>query len=395
MRRVLLLLAALACVPLGAALDNGFRADDYQFLTAVRSAPDPGALLGIQHDVAFYRPVALLLFAAEHALFGLRAGLYLLFNALLHGAIALAGFRLLRRLGVEPSAALLAAGLFLVGVAHLDKQVTWACTSGGLLAVLLVLVALLAEADPRRSGAGTAALAALLAPFAHELGLLLVPLLLLRRALGAGPITARPRGWGAALLALGVVPWAVSALLLGSAGADTTAGGLGSPAAVLAAALRYVGYFGLAVLPVPATGGGVPAALSRALLGAQWALGAGVVLACARLLAARTARPGLRFLAGWALLAVLPYAAIPLPARWLELRYLYFAALPLTALAATLLLRLGAPGGWRRGLAAGIAVAMVLGSLGLALVIERRNDAAARSPENLAQRAAMEANAVR
>ncbi|MCB9513790.1 MAG: hypothetical protein H6694_05715 [Candidatus Latescibacteria bacterium] len=113
------------------------------------------------------------------------------------------------------------------------------------------------------------------------------------------------------------------------------------------------------------------------------------------MLAARTARPGLRFLAGWALLAVLPYAAIPLPAGWLELRYLYFAALPLTALAATLLLRLGAPGGWRRGLAAGIAVAMVLGSLGLALVIERRNDAAARSPENLAQRAAVEANAVR
>jgi hypothetical protein len=377
------------------SFDNGFRADDFVFLAAVIDSPSPLALWAPQADIAFYRPLALQLFAVEYRLFGLAGGLYLVFNVLLQAGAAGLGLLLLRRLGLGPLAAAGAAGAFFLGVSHYGKQVTWACASGGLLALVLLLAALLLAEPSSRQGRWrqrlrwTAVLAiALLAPFSHEAGLLIGPLLALRRLLGGA---ARGRGWllGAALFlpALGLWLWATQAA--GSNAAEASLQG-SRLAAVLG---RYLRHFGLALLPLQgdALAGTRAAALATWLQIAQLVLGALVVAACAARLAQRKAPAGQRFLAAWALAALAPYALVPLPSGWLELRYLHAAALPLAGLAASLLAgdHVRRPR-WAHWTAGAVAAAYIVAALGIGSVLERRYDREARSPENQARLAAIQ-----
>ena len=375
------------------SFDNGFRADDFPFLSAVAASPSPLALFAAQADIAFYRPLALALFALEYRLFGLTGGLYLAFNVLLQAAAAGLGLLLLRRLGLGPLAAGAAAVAFFAGVFHFGKEVTWACTSGGLLGLALLLGALLlAElpAEParrRRPLARTAVLVAiaLAAPFFHESGLLIGPLVLLRRLLAGRPVRRADWALGALLFlpALALWIWATGAAGMDTAQTTLTGGGL---PVVLP---RYLRYFGLALLPVQVAGLDPALATSgaRLLSLAQLALGALVAAACSARLATRRAPAGQRFLAAWALTALLPYALIPVPRGWLELRYLHGAALPLAALAAAALA--AARPGWRRWTAGALAAAFVVAALGIGVALERKYDREARSPENQARLAAI------
>ncbi len=389
------LASLLALAVYARSFDNGFRADDFPFLSAVAAAPTPLALFAPQADIAFYRPLALALFALEHRLFGLASGLYLGFNVLLQAAAAGLGLLLLGRLGLGPLAARAAALAFFAGVFHFGKQVTWACTSGGLLGFVLLLVALLLAERPaeparwRRQRSRTALLVAiaLAAPFLHESGLLIGPLVLLRRLLAGRP--ARRADWalGAFLFlpALALWFWATGAAGVDTAQTSVAGGGL-TPLLP-----RYLRYLGLALLPLQVAGLDPALASSgaRLLAFAQLTLGALVAAGCLARLFTRRAPAGQRFLAAWALVALLPYALIPVPRGWLELRYLHGAALPLAALAAALLA--AARPGWRRWTAGALAAAYAVAALGIGVALEGKYDREAQSPENQARLAAIAA----
>jgi len=357
------------------AMDNGFRADDWQFLAAALGSESAGDLLIPRDDVAFYRPVALTLFWLEERLFGFRGGLYILFNFLLHALNAALAFRLLRRLGQDPAAAGLASALFYLGVFHYSKQVTWACTGGGLLAVTLILAALLVDLGRARTRLPRLMLLAVLAPFAHELGLLLAPLIFLRGLLG-GQTNRRRALEAASLLLLGGGLWMLGNLAHGVTTPEQTLGASGP----LAVASRYLGYAGLMLLPLQESAAAratLPGAGAlMAVLGVLRPLLGLAAIGGALALAIRPGDDGRRFLGAWFLLALAPYAFVPTPAGWLDLRYLYPAALPACALAAPLILRAAA---WRRWTAILMAGALIVTAAGLTLLLERGYDRQAKA----------------
>ncbi len=354
------------------ALDNGFRADDWQFLAAASSADSPLTFLSPGQDLAFYRPLALALFWLEHRLFGFAAGLFILFNLFLHGLNASLGLVLLRRLGLSRPAAGMGAALFFLGVFHFGKQITWACTSGGLLSVTLILAALLIDLKRDKWRLPLLFILAVLAPFAHELGLFLPLFLLLRRILDDD---SRKRA---------IVETAILATLGGGLWfLGNLSQSVGTPANTLAASGpfillgRFLGYIGLMLLPIQESmnSRSLPglAGLVAAMKWLQPLIGLFGVVILIGLIRRGSRAP--RFLAAWMLLALLPFAFIPTPAGWLDLRYLYPAALPACALAGLGLFHMFAR---RRALALALLLLLILMAAGLELRLERSYDRQAR-----------------
>lgn len=350
----------------GPALDNGFRADDFHFLAAAAGAESLGDLLVPKANIAFFRPAAMALFGLEYALFGPRPGLFIAFNILLHALNALLALRLFRRLGLGAAAAGCGAGLFYLGVFHFGKQVNWACTSGGLLAVALLLGALLIDLRCRQGRFYLLAPLAVLAPLCHEVGLLLPALLLARRGYAEG-FSRRRLGEAMALLLLGGGFWLFGNLRF----AVGTAAGTLQPSAPLAMLWRGLGYLGLMLLPLQDS-----VTLRAQLPTAQPLLAAldilrpllGLALAGLLLTLALRREGAARFLAAWALIVLLPFAAVPLPGGWLDLRYLYPVALPACALAGMFIARNWAG---RRMLALSLCALLLLAALPLTLLLER------------------------
>ena len=357
------------------AMDNGFRADDWQFLAAALGSETAADLFIPRQDVAFFRPVALALFWLEERLFGFRGGLFIAFNVLLHALNALLAVRLFGRLGLSDGARGLAGAMFFLGVFQFSKQVTWACTGGGLLAVTLILAALLIDLGGRRARLPLLIAIALVAPFAHELGLLVAPLLFLRRLLNRESNRGRVLE-AALLLLLGGGLWAVGNVAHGVGTPEQTLGASGP----LAISGRYLGYPGLMLLPLQESAAARAAlpgssALFAALRLLQPLLGL-AALAAALVLAIRRGDGGPRFLGAWFLLALAPFAFVPTPAGWLDLRYLYPAALPACALAALLIARIARR---RRAVAVVLAGALILVAASLTLLLERSYDRQARA----------------
>ncbi|MBN2170650.1 MAG: hypothetical protein JW819_04920 [Candidatus Krumholzibacteriota bacterium] len=402
-RARIILFAVAVCLLAGTvlyarALDNGFRADDFVFLRAAYQADSPAGILSPHQSVAFFRPGAFALFLAEQRLFGLNASAYLAFNILLHILNAGLCYLVLRRLDLDRDAALLAAGLFYLGVFHYGKEVTWACTSGGLAMTALLAAAVLPVAaagaprgaSPRAGWAATYA-ACLLAPFFHESGLA-APLVVLAAV-------ASRRGWRGlchpAVAALAPVTWGlwIVATLLDPRTSALAHSGAINPFPLAWTACRYLG---LAVLPVqsasPLAGGhpavaGATVALQRlqpflGLAFVLWVLVAWIRRAPARL----------RILGAWALLAIAPYTLVPLPAGWLELRYLYGAAAPLAALLACLVVPgIAASRPWRRAAAMLVLAVAIVGSAALGMILERKSARASSEPGNRARLEALRA----
>lgn len=222
-RRALVTAAIVAVAALlahGASLWGGFVYDDHRFVEqnqALTSLSDPlrffadpstaSAGEGIEPDV--WRPLRTLVFAANHALFGLTAGFWHLASLVLHAANAVLVWLLLLRLlsrdprtaeGAFPAAkraaharanlfAALGAILFAVHPAT-SEAVAWVSSFGDLLAWTFVLVAFEVLAKPGAGRTVAGAVLVALACLAKESAVVAFLLLPLRDL--ALPSAARP-----------------------------------------------------------------------------------------------------------------------------------------------------------------------------------------------------------
>jgi hypothetical protein len=219
-------IVALAAACYGNTLANDFVWDDR--LTAVAPA-DPTKRTG-----AYYRPVVMLSFAVDRAVWGERPAGFHLTNLLAHAGVGWLVGAFAQALGAVPGAALAASLLF---VAHPVQTEAVSYVSGrtDVLCALFVLAALLAWRRARgaldRWAVVTAALT--LAALGCKETALLVPLVLL--VPGASPAAHPPRPWLPIAVALA---WAIGWTVTAAEG--TTLGGLGARLpAVAAIAVDY------------------------------------------------------------------------------------------------------------------------------------------------------------
>ncbi len=173
------LLAGLAVAVYANTLGHGFVYDDFLWVVdqpmihSLRNVPAFFATGQLLNRV--YRPVALLSFSLDYWLAGLRPWFYHAENVLLHAAVTVLVYRLLRRLGEEK--AWLAAAFFAVLPVH-TEVVANITSRSELLATLLGLLALSQADRPLLAGA------------------LLVPALLAKESAIALPLLA-PLFWWA------------------------------------------------------------------------------------------------------------------------------------------------------------------------------------------------------
>ena len=141
---------------------HGFISDDFRWIVESRSQSvrDLIALLGT--NTGFYRPVVSWSFAADHAAWGTNAFGYGLTNLILCLATAAALFTLARRLLLPPSAALVAAGVWLFNFHAVNMAVLWLSGRTSLLVSLFSLATAHAMLAGRPLFAGGLALLAML-----------------------------------------------------------------------------------------------------------------------------------------------------------------------------------------------------------------------------------------
>ncbi|HET6350240.1 MAG TPA: hypothetical protein VFH88_14270 [Candidatus Krumholzibacteria bacterium] len=376
------LCAVLSLFVYARAFDNPFRQDDFAFLRHVETHRVPDVLTP-GSEFAFYRPGLLALFALEHACFGERSGLYIVFNYILHAGIAGLLFLLLRRL-TRRDVALFATALFLVGFGHYGKLVMWACTSGSLLSVALsvmsILVLLGGVQQSPGDNAGTrlhtwrplvsAGLLALAALF-HEAA---VAVCVVAAFVILAGVDGRSR-WKS------VIPFLV---LLGGFLvlwlSDRRQGGytaVGLREAVINAPVHLVLYLGFILLPVQSTallkGGRTDYMLVHVAPVARAVLGLAMLVTL--LYVVLRHRGAVQLLAFWVLAAILPFTTLQPPTHHLELRYLYPAAVPFCGLMGMVVVGL-----WDRErraprLVAGTIVLLaIIGTVILQLILESHYD---------------------
>lgn len=376
----LLLLAAVG-LAWGGSLGGGFRFDDYLNLVhdpATTSWPAFVERLGWG-----LRPLLRASYAADHALWGLRAGGFLSTHLLLHAATVLGVYALARRRLGTASGALVAALAFALQPAHAEA-VAYLSGRSVLLASALLVAALVAheraQAQPGQPAARAwrlaSGLAFVLAVLARETALI-YPLLLLaweatRPGAARGPLVRGSvvRGSVAGLWPMLALATGLALLLLAlpryqELAAFTLA--LRPPLATLAqhaAALpELLSLWGRpwALSPVhPAPDATMP----RVLAGLGLALGLGLVA-----LGGRRRAPLAALAAAWVLLALLPTHSL-LPRRDLIVeRHLYLAWFGPCLLLGGLWQRWAvgprpawAPAATRRILAVGTAGLLVLGA---------------------------------
>ena len=141
---------------------HGFISDDFRWIVESRSQSvrDLIALLGT--NTGFYRPVVSWSFAADHAAWGTNAFGYGLTNLILCLATAAALFTLARRLLLPPSAAFVAAGVWLFNFHAVNMAVLWLSGRTSLLVSLFSLATAHAMLAGRPLTAGGLALLAML-----------------------------------------------------------------------------------------------------------------------------------------------------------------------------------------------------------------------------------------
>ncbi len=379
----LLVIVILAFSIYSRAFDNGFRQDDFAFLrhvenTSVLDSFKPST------DFAFYRPGSLLLFRAEHMLFGENSGSYIAFNFILHLIVSVLVLVVMRRLGLFPGAEIMAAGLFLLGFGHYGKVVMWACCSGQLVSVLLSLAGILislrwagrvedVDGKAGRNRDRYLFVAAMLlmtsAILFHESAIVTpvvaaVAVMAVRRSAGFNA------GRRAVLIMLPVLLFLIMYLFLSGSypvyGPDQER--LFQAPAYL---LRYAGF---ALFTVQRT---TIVSLSPILnqlieLAPMLQIISGVLLMAVLGYIAFTGERGPRILSIWFPIAILPFTCIVLPEGWLQLRYLYYASIPLCGLAAAGYYRLTVGRGTMTKIfSSAVVIIIIIGTSALVLLLER------------------------
>jgi hypothetical protein len=324
------------------SFDNPFRQDDFAFLRYASTVGARGVFEPTTH-FSFYRPGALAVFALERALFGEHSGAYILFNYLLHVAISLGMWLVLRRMGLGGRGSFLASGLFVLGVGHYGKKIMWASTSGPLTSVIFSLTAIILMLDwldlgrRRPSERGIArclyplgvSIAVGLAPLFHEASLFTIPVIL------AVVLIYGPKSWSRRIRFATPVLMVLSAWLVVFKVVSNA-----YPAyrldweTVLRAPAHFVKYLGFMLLPVQRTGIVTLAGFLGDMTGVagrvQVALGIAGTLVLMLLVLKATAL--WRAMSAWLILWLIPFTSVRMPEGWLELRYLYFASMPFCGL---------------------------------------------------------------
>ncbi len=163
----LLVLAALALYLPVATKWGTWHFDDFHSITENESVcslrnlgrffTDPQAFSGEPGNV-MYRPVLLLSYAIDYALWGYDAHGWFLTNAILHGACAALVYRLARRIGLSDLASAFAGAVFVLHPALCEVQNYVSSRSESLAALLLLAAFHLHLSARERSGAKAAAL---------------------------------------------------------------------------------------------------------------------------------------------------------------------------------------------------------------------------------------------
>lgn len=148
------------------SLFSGFTAQ------AMQGAHDNGQGMKV---LKYYRPFTKALHVLEHQLFGADPFPYKLINITLHGTVAVLLFSLVASIQASLPVAFFAALLFLVKPIH-TEAVAWTYSDSYLLVAVLALVSLLAL---RRKNHSLALAAFSLALLSHEMGVLLLPIVVL------------------------------------------------------------------------------------------------------------------------------------------------------------------------------------------------------------------------
>jgi hypothetical protein len=377
------LLCVLSLALFAPSFNNGFRADDYNFLYNTTHSPGLMELISPGGGFAFFRPGAWALFAAEYGAFGMHSGPYIAVNWLIHLLNSALLLLVLRRSGYGAAAAAWAAGLFVLGFGHYGKQVMWACTSGPLTAVALILSAVLIalKATDPKAGSGERRLAplggllVLLAASFHESSLVapVIALALCVKAHGPwkqmrkAPVLWTTVGW----LWIGVLALAASAH-------DTYPQAASDITMMPSRLVKYVGIMALPVQNSPLLERIWPPLGAHAHL-IQLVLGF-VVLAGA-LIYGRVRGWSVWALLAWLLVVLVPFSLVGISAgNWIELRYVYFAAMAFDTLLVLWLLERGKRFRW-----AVVALVVVMTAT-VTTTLERKYAAMATSEENQIRR---------
>jgi hypothetical protein len=389
----------VAAVVYGAAFDNSFNRDDFVYLYLACNESLVTAAFQQPESLPYFRPGAVAVFYLEYWLFGFNGGYYILFNFLLHVANSILLIFLFRKLGFKSSTAVLASSMFLIGFGHYGKQViSFACTSGPMVAVFLSLVTILVGCrwgrirplarshENRPSGNKVYPwlifFLLLVSQLFHESSLTTPVLLLTIVYIYRGIRTARSASTLVPILAPLVV-WVVVLIAVPSGYQSHR------PLVLdLSVADRFFRYTGFMLFPLqrPVYAGEmnlesltVLFAVARTL---QYVLALGLLLISLRLLVRGSS--GVRVMVVWLYVAVFPFAFVVMDGAWLELRYVYYAAAPLCALAANGAAYLYTH---RRKLpryaAAAVLVFACVGSAVLIRVLERKYDRLSNSQHNI------------
>jgi hypothetical protein len=333
-------------------LDNGFQGDDFAYVFRARFISTADSVRGEfsappRPQPDFVRPLAVLLYTADHALYGLHPGGYHATNVLLHLTAGLLLYAILRQ--SLPDVAFVASGLFLTAPLTVES-VAWIASRFDLLMATCYLAGVLALLAGRPYLSALGAAGAMLSKESGVTFPLAALAISFLRGRGVGPVLPA--------CAVGAGYLALRLLLFGDIGGYRDPGGtpLWFSGAHWRRAIRaYEGFPLLLVVP-----------LNRWVFGLfPWAslVAAMSQISWIGLFRREAWRPPLLLGLGWAVVTFLPTAPFP-PLPWLDPgRFLYLPSAGLAVAQAWLVLQLP-----RRRLTASIVLASSIFTANLNLI---------------------------
>ena len=146
-------------------IGHGLVRDDFGWIRHSRLGHDRTLTDLFQANVGFYRPLVMVSFAIDYAIWGTRPFGYALTNLLMAGANAALIFVLARRLALPASAALVAAAVWALNFHGINVSLLWL---SGRTALMVTMFALLAAIQFARRRSAMAAVCSLLAMLCKE-----------------------------------------------------------------------------------------------------------------------------------------------------------------------------------------------------------------------------------
>ena len=164
-QRTALCLAAIFLLIYVPDIGHGLVRDDFGWIRHSRLGDGRTLTDLFQANVGFYRPLVMVSFAIDYAIWGVRPFGYALTNLLIVGANALLIFVLVRRLALPSSAALVAAAVWALNFHGINVSLLWL---SGRTALMVTFFALLAAIQFARRRAAMTAVFTLLAMLCKE-----------------------------------------------------------------------------------------------------------------------------------------------------------------------------------------------------------------------------------